>query len=255
MSKATILKPGFLVVLKTVLRGGIQYSREDLTAKPVKGHEGAKVEKWKTTKIVEDPEEVERAEKARSKSGQAIRQLCRNTAFGLICPESAEEELDAAIRTAREICDEHNASANCTQVKVYVMKGRIASNDEEAARAIGSEIRQMLDDMNRAIDKMDPEAIRETAAKARAMETMLQPEQAERVSAAVEQARKAARQIVARVRKGGEKAADVVDDIPRGSINKARMMFLDFEESTKLPGQALPTVSRGRMDLDVAGTG
>jgi hypothetical protein len=53
--------------------------------------------------------------------------------------------------------------------------------------------------------------------------------QVERVTSAVEQARKAARTIVKRIEKKGESAASVLQDIQRGEIEKARFAFLDVD--------------------------
>lgn len=251
----TIIKPGILVSLKSTVTGGVQYLRRDLDADGVKA-DGQKVERWETTKVVDDIAEHQKATTVRNAALALIRKQCSPTAFGLLCPEGNEEGLDQAVRQARAMVDAHNDEASSTRVHVYALKGRIASTDEEAARAIGSEVRAMIEEMNRGIDKLDPKAIRAAADRARDMEAMLAPEQAEKVNAAIEQARKAARQIVKRVEKDAEPAAKVLDDIARGAIEKARLAFLDFEDTSEnVPaGKPLPAVDTQRFSqgLDLA---
>lgn len=231
----TMIRPGLLVALKSTVRGGVSYQRTDIA-------KDEKTAKWETTRVIEDPAEHERATKARSKALAEIRAVCAPTTFGLLCPEENETELDAAIARAQAIRDEHNASATFTHVDIYVLKGRIASTDEEAARAIGQEVASLVDSMSQGIDRLDAAAIREAANKAKQMASMLSAEKAEAVDSAIEQARKAARQIVKRIEKDGEQAAIVLADIQRGSIQKARIAFLDLSQDEVRQAPAMPSV-------------
>jgi hypothetical protein len=63
------LRPGFLVSLKTSLRGNVHYERTDIA------DEGA-VQEWNTKRTIEDPEEHDRAKKARAKASAAVRRVC-----------------------------------------------------------------------------------------------------------------------------------------------------------------------------------
>jgi hypothetical protein len=233
--RTSIIRPGLLVALSSTVSGGVQYKRVDLDA-PADGVAGdaigetrREVTRWETTRVIEDPAEHDRAVKARGKACKEIRDICSDTNFGLLCPVDREADLDAAIKRAYALADEHNALAKCTRVAIYTIKGRIASTDEEAARAIGSEVTALLDAMSRGIEQMDVKAIREAATRAADMSAMLGDEQIARVSDAVEQARKAARTIVKRIEKKGENAASVLQDIQRGAIEKARFAFLDLD--------------------------
>jgi hypothetical protein len=247
--KTHVIKPGLLVALKSSVEGGVSYQRRDLDADKI---EGSDVARWETTRVIDDPAEHERAIKARGKALSAIRGVCSPTTFGLLCPVDREAELDAAVKVAREIIDAHNADANCTRVKVYVLKGRIASTDEEAARAISQEVKSLVDSMSAGIDKLDPEAIREAAQKAQQMAAMLGDEQIQAVAGAVEAARKAARTIVKRIQKDGEQASIVMMDLQRGAIERARIAFLDLDDAPKVEGEALPAVDLQRF-ADVEG--
>src|SRR6516165_3167737 len=229
------IRPGLMISLKTTVKGGVSYLREDLTEGAETRSDGKAVEKWETTKIVEDPAEHERARKTINKARSIIAKVCITTAFGLLCPEEREAELNTAIAEAKKLISAHNATATFTHVRVYCLKGRIASTEEESARAIGEEVSALLATMNQSIDKLDVEAIREAATKAKQLEEMLGPEQAEAVAGAVEQARKAARAIVNK-------------DIARGNLEKARIAFLDFEEKApEAVVASLPAANMQRM--------
>jgi hypothetical protein len=256
--KTTVIRPGILVALKSTVTGGVEYKRVDLDA----GSEtpnGASVARWETTRVIVDPAEHDRAVKVRGKALGLIRGLAAATSFGLICPQDRESELDEAVKKARAMVEEHNDNATCTRVAIYCLKGRIASTDEEAARAISGEVRSLLDAMDRGIAQLDVAEIREAASKAASLGSMLGEDQVKAVGEAVEQARKAARVIVKRIEKEGEDAAVVLADIQRGALEKARFAFLDLapepaqvtEGEHAAPSEpALPAVDLQRFDFD-----
>lgn len=226
------IRPGLLVALKSSVHGGVQYARVDLET-------GEKRQKWETTKMVEDPEEHDRATKARSKAQSEIRGACAWTSFGLLCPKEQEDLLDEAIARAKAVVKAHNDSATSTYIDLFVLKGEVASTDEEAVNALMSEMSGLVTEMNQGIDKLDPKVIREAADKARRMAAILGDDQRVTITEAIDQARKAARQIVKRVEKEGEQAAIVLADIQRGALEKARIAFLDLDAPTK-PAEPMP---------------
>lgn len=227
--KLNVLKPGLLVALNTNVHGGVSYVREDLDRKE---EEGAKVQTWKTEKRVINADEFERATVARSKARSVIASVCSSSSFGLLCPQANEEKLDAAISEAKAIAAAHNDTAFHTKVDVFVIVGRIAQSDEEAAKAIANEVKGLLDQMKAATLKGDVEAIRQAANKARELGQILSEDAGQAVSKAIEEARKNARELVARVQKKGEKVADVVRDLYIQKIDSARSAFLDLEEGS-----------------------
>lgn len=247
--KASVLKPGLLVSLKTSIRGGVAYQRQDIDPEHVDAA-GAKVATWQTTREIPDPAEFERAIKARSAARSVITATCCASSFGLLCPTTREADLDNAIAEARKIADAHNAGAALSQVQVYVLVGRVASDDAEAARAIGAEVRELLDMMRAGIAAANPEAIREAASKARAIGAMLDESVAGKVGEAIAEARKAAREIVARVSKAGETAAQVVAECSVQRIDAARFAFLDLDDGAEVTHEA--PAARG-LDLEPVG--
>jgi hypothetical protein len=251
--RMSLLKPGLLVSLKSIVSGGVRYDREDIS----KNRRGAKaiVEEWRTTCVTDDPEEHAQAVKARGKAVSAIRSVCIDTSFGLICPLDRQDSLSEAIANAHVIVDAFNASASYTFVSIFTITGRIAETGEEATRAIASEVRDLLTRMDEGISKLDPEAIRKAADEARRLAGMLSEDKVAAVADAVTAARKAARAIVARVQKKGEAAEVVAKDLQRGAIEAARMAFLDIDmpQVAAPEGEALPVVDVGRfvgVDLD-----
>jgi hypothetical protein len=247
-----ILKPGFLVSLKTSVSGGIFYRRTDLD----KGTDESAAEyaKWETTRRIDDPEEYTRAQKTRSAASALIRAVCAHTAFGLLCPEVREDQLNEAIVQAQVLIDAHNKTAHATFIRVYVLRGKIASSDEEAVRALSSEVRELLEEMQSGIRSLDVKAIRDAAQKARKLGQVLEGEQAKKVSDAVEAARDAAKQIVKRLDTDGTEATRAVAEAMSGPIERARFSFLELEgELGRGPeGEAAPPINLQRMaDLEV----
>lgn len=254
----TTIKPGILVALRSSVGGGVAYRRVDLAPEaPAAAQEGAAVARWETTKIVDDPAEHERATKVRASALTEIGRVCARTSFGLMATQANEPELDEAHRRARAMVDEFNATAQTTRISLFMLKGRVASSDEEAARAIGAEIASLIDEMNAGIDRLDPEAIRSAASKALQVGAVLGDEQALTVETAVNAARKAARAIVKRVQKEGEDAAAVLTTIQRGDIERARISFLDVDdradESPANEAETMPAIDMQRQaSLDFA---
>lgn len=246
--KASVLKPGFLVSLKTSLRGGVNYRRVDIEADHA-DENGTRVAKWETTREINNPEEFEAGNLARRQARSTVTAVCCSSSFGLLCPTSKEPELMIAIAQARAIADKHNEQAGDTRVDVFVLIGRIAQDDAEAARALGAEVRELLDDMEAGIKAADPEKIREAANKARDLGGMLSQDVAGKVSAAITEARNAARAIVRRVQKAGETAASVVAECNVSQLTAARFAFLDLEEAK--PTESEAPAARG-IDLEAA---
>jgi hypothetical protein len=264
--KTATIRPGLLVAFRTSLTGGVGYTRIDLDTGLTEAElrEKAKlagtavpaVARWETTRTIDDPEEYERASKARGKVSTEIRAVCAATSFGLLCPEGREADLDMAMEKAHALVQAHNDSAACTRLSVYILKGRIAGTDEEAARAITQEVRGLIDDMNRGIERLNPKEIRDAATRAQEVSRMLTADIAGKVGAAVDAARRAARQIVKRVEKDGEIGAVVLADIQRGAIEHARIAFLDLEDDAPNSAEApMPAMSLQRvagLDVDTA---
>lgn len=240
------LRPGFLVSLKTSCRGNVSYQKQEIETAHLVEETGAQKARWETTRLISDAAEHERAVKARSEAARKIRAVCTHSAFGLLCPESDAEKLEAAIKAAREIAEAFNETAQLSRVTVYVMTGRIAADDVEAVKAINGEIRDLMDSMQDGIQRLDVKAIRDAATRAKEIGAMLPPDAQARVQIAVETARQAATNLV----KAGEAAAREVDQSALRKITEMRTAFLDLDSDGN-PVAAPAAEARG-VDLDVA---
>lgn len=239
--QVSTLRPGFLVSLKTSVRGNVAYRKQTIEEDHYTG-DGSKQARWETERTITDPVEHEAARKARSRARSVIYGACAISAFGLLCPESSGENLTRAVEEARRIVDEFNASANITRVSVYVITGRIAPDDVEAVKAINSEVRDLMGDMAEGIKNLDVKAIRDAASRAKSIGNMLSPNAQARITIAIEAARSSAKEIV----KAGEQAAQEVDNATIRKIAEQRTAFLDLDEQ-----QELKTPSAGGRALDL----
>lgn len=242
MIKATTLRPGFLVSLKTSLVGNVTYRATTLESEHVT-ESGELLAKWETEKTVSDPVEHEKGIKARGLARTAITRVCSVSTFGLLCPESRAEELLQAIQSARAIANEFNATAVITRLNVGVIVGKVASDDESAVRAINSEVRQLMEDMEKGLKSLDVESVREAANKARSLGQMLSADAEAKVQRAIDSARSVARRMV----KAGELAARELDQATLNTLASVRTAFLDLED-----GQEIGAVSIDARALDLA---
>lgn len=224
MMNVSTLRPGLLVSVKTSVRGNIHYNRRDLVVGATAAT-GEEIAKWETERTIADPAEHEAATKTVTKAAGYIRRLCTWSAFGLLCPEAAKEDLDKAIAEARQEVEAFNSTAKLTRISVNIIAGRVAADDVEAVRAINGELRELMERMEEGVANLDTKKIREAANKARGMGQMLSDDAQIRVEKAIKVARDAARQIT----KAGEQAAQEVDTRAIRLIKEARTAFLDLE--------------------------
>ena len=238
--QARILRPGFLVSIRSSIRGGPQYRRVDLDAE--KRSDGSTIAKWETTREIADPEEYERAVKTRSKCRAQVTGVCSRSEFGLLCPEARANDLEDGIAEARRLAEVFNDQARTCHVDVYAIAGRIANDDVEASRAISSELRDLMAEMEKGIRGADPQSIRDAANRARQLGQMLDGDAAKATEDAISQARSAARELVKRVVKGAEDAATVVSEIKTDQISNARFAFLDLDEGEHEAAPVTPRV-------------
>lgn len=263
MSLVSILRPGFLVAFSVrATDTGLSYKRDELapTVDADQIGENATVATWQNTRILVDAEEHEAAIKVQGKISALVRKVCTITPFGHFCTDGNFPDLLAAVDAAKDLADDHNASARYTCVRVFFRAGQVAATDEQAAKDIAGEMIAIVDRMNAAIDRLDPDAIREAVKEANDFSALLAPVQSEKVGLAVEAARKAARDITTAARRakkvkdedgigdGTPNAAILLASLNRSALETARVAFLDFSENTEVPGESLAPVNTARVD-------
>lgn len=242
--QTSTLRPGLLVSLKTTVRGNVSYRKRDIEREH-SNDDGATVAKWETERTISDPVEHEAAAKVRSKAWSLISGVCAQSAFGLLCPENSVDKLEEAIAEARKLADAFNAKATLSRIDVHVITGRIAPDDVEAVRAINSEVRDLLANMQSGIDRIDVKAVRDAANRARKLGSMLSPEAEGRIKVAIDAARGAARKIV----KAGDQAAQEIDKVAIRKINDMRTAFLDLDDGQEV---AAPKAEGRALDFEPA---
>lgn len=246
-----MIRPGYLVHLKATISGGVSYNAVELEHE-TEGNEDRR--KIMTEVVTSDVVEHKKALEIRSQARSMIERQCIRTNFGPICPPDPESKarLDEAIRQARKLVRDANTGFVFTRVNIYALAGQMASTDAEAIRSIGSEVASLINEMNEAVDKLDPDAMRDAANRANRIVKLLGDDQKAMVDEAIKQVRKAARVVTSRIAKKGEEAAIVARDIQRGAIERARIAFLDMDEdaAAPAPGEELPAVQTRAIDMD-----
>jgi hypothetical protein len=219
-----------LVSLKTSLSGNVRYVVNVIEPAHVES-DGALHQTHETEKTIFDPAEHELAIKVRGKASSLIRGQCAKSEFGLLCPQGREANLDAAIDEARALVRDFNANANVTRIAVNVVVGRFEQDDARAVRAINSEIADLLATIETGIGKLDAEAVRKAASKARDVGRLLNPT----ASAKLDEAIKLARKTASRIIEAGENAAAEIDASVLRSLAGARTAFLDLDDAVEAP--------------------
>jgi hypothetical protein len=238
-----LLRPGYLVGLKTALKGdNVTYDKVVIEDERVDEY-GQLVSKWETDKTIADAAEQERAVKTRSKARNLVTAVCAKSDFGYLCPDDRLNDLEGAIDEASRLCDEFNLTASRTEIIFSTLKGRIAADDGKAIDAIKGELAELLGAMETGVRGLNVEAIREAAIKAKELGKMLQPGAQKEVMEYVNKVRKLATEI----NKAGDQAATVVNDQVLAGLANARTSFLDFDGGAEVKD----TVVEGRvLDLD-----
>ena len=228
MSNIETLRPGYLISLKSSVRGNVQYTK--VNGQELITDDGKQIVEWETTRVIADPVEFKRAGEVRSKARSLINSVCVASSFGLLCPEKQKGQLDLAVAEAGRLVNDFNQTASVTRVGVYVMMGKIAASDVEAVKAINSEVSDLLAQVERGLRNLDVKSIRDAANKAKQIGQMLSPEAAERIQVAIDAARSSARKIA----KAGEQAAVEVDMQAVAKVVSSRTAFLDLDEAKEV---------------------
>lgn len=229
MENASTIRPGLLVSIKTSLRGNVSYRKTELEHLRASEASGADITKWQTERTIADAAEHALAVKVRSDATYTVGRICAATAFGYLCPEEKVNELEQAIKLAHAKVGAFNESAKVTRLGFYVICGRVARDDEEAARAINAELSDLMATMRAGVESLDSKTIRDAAKRAQQVAAMLSDDGRARVAETVEKARATATAINKAIR-AGEQAAIAVDQQALAALETARVSFLDLDD-------------------------
>jgi len=221
--QTTTLRPGLLVVMKTSITGNVKYDRVDID----EGRDGnVETTEWQTKRTINDVSEWKRARKAVTVATSPIKKVCRQTAFGLMCPVAERSRLQKAIEESTLVVEDFNCKAKLTQICVNVLRGEVAADDVEAIKAINGQVRSLMSTMEAGLKNLDVKAVRAAASKARDLGQMLTPEAQTRVAKAIELARKSASSIA----KAGENVTVEIDRQTIKKIAAQRTSFIDMSD-------------------------
>lgn len=244
ISFSTTIRPGFLVVVKTSVRGNVSYRK---TAADVrKLDDGGEIAEWDTERTIKDAAEQEAASKACSKARSLISSVCSFTDFGYLCPVSARPELDKAIAEAEAICQKFNATSKVTKIRLTAVTGTLAQNDYQAVRALRREITELLTDMKDGLESLDVSTVREAATRAKQLGQMLTADAQVRLELAIKAVRENAKKIV----EAGDTGAAAIDRRTIEALTETRTAFLDLDEPTEQVSQ--PAAEGRAVDLNAA---
>jgi len=232
MAKITTIRPGLLVAIKTSVTGNVSYLKKDISSQVDE-----------STRTVMDADEQDKATKARSAARALISGICSKTSFGYLCPEVDRPALEERIEKAQKVVSEFNKDSVFTKINFFVVPARIADTDEAAIKAINSEVRELLDQIDQGIQNLDVKVIREAAGQVKQLGQMLTPETQARLNVGIDAVRAMATQWV----KAGETAAKEIDRTVLRRLQDARTAFLDLDGQAEV--QAPAAQGRG-VDLE-----
>jgi ElaB/YqjD/DUF883 family membrane-anchored ribosome-binding protein len=221
--KSTV-RPGLLVSLKTELVGNVNYAKNIIESEREDGA-GGTLAKWETERHIQNAAEHEEAVKVRGKCRSMIIGVCAKSSFGLLCPKDREPLLRQAVEEAARLADNFNAVSELSKIVVRVLTGEFVDNEVEAVKALNEEVRGLINSMEQGIKRLDVDAVRDAANRAKNLGSMLSEEANEKLEEAIKAARKVARAIV----KQGEVAVGEIDQVTLAALADARTAFLDLD--------------------------
>lgn len=191
----TIIRPGFLIVLKTSLIGNISYHKQVLEREHIDA-DGSEKARWETQRVIGDREEHNAGRKAQADARVKITAICTNTAFGLLCPAEKEQELRQAIREAKEVEAAFNRSARLSRINVYTIVGKIEAERFDVVSAMAAEAKDLLGAIQAGIRNRNAGEIRTAANELRRLSDMFSENGRQKLQEALNAGRGAARKIV-----------------------------------------------------------
>lgn len=248
--KLLVLPPSILVGGEISVPGDVRYQNLGSEQSTFDEGEVKRKEVVKTTKkTTRDPDGYAAAHTLAGELRSELRKIVQATPLGWICRLEREEELDSYVASAKQRAKEFNADSKYHFVRVSILKARIATDDETAARELAYEMQRMLSEMRLALDACDVKKIREVCVRAKYLKPVFPDREQSVIQEVVDSARAQARMIVKEVGSKGQQIDLIKGDIDTSVVDAARLMFLDFEAPDEMPA-AEKLVQNARFDLD-----
>lgn len=191
----TLLRPGFIVVLKTALIGNISYHKVVLEREHMTD-EGTEEARWETKRVIGDRAEHDAGRKAQADARAKVSAVCTNTAFGLICALEDEAALATALAEAKEIAAVFNRTARHSRVIVRPLVGQLQGERFDVVGAMAAEALDLINQVHAGVAARNAQEIREAANDLRRLAEMFSAEGRGPLEDVVNAGRGAARKIV-----------------------------------------------------------
>jgi len=244
--KILVLPPAIIVGTDGIkLRADVSYETLGESEESDRTDEGTTVVvERETRKTIRAREEYDRAAEVVSSCRTVLRRVIRATAIGWLCPVTDEAALDEAFAAIKEACATHNRTARRHFVRASLVKARIASDDESAAREIAGQIRELTEELEAALGEVSPEKIRDAAARLLGFAPIVGA-----TGSAVEAARAAAKAAKAAAKKGEdvESAFAAVDLSP---VSALRGLALEWSVPAEVVAAAEGAAAARALELD-----
>ena len=253
-TETALLKPGRMVSLRSTVRGGVEYDREDLPTAcdcaladgpraEVRGPdhatscpmgEGEAVKAWKTVRRIKDPVEWKRAKAVRGRAVAKVWHACVFTEFGLVLPDDRRAKFEEILTEQRQLVHEHNKTTQHTHVTLRVLRSRL-ERDEETETSLAAEVDEVVEDMEACAAASDVDGARKTALKAQKLTAIFSSDVAARVMEKVKAARDAA---TAAAKAARDAAKPKVDDEEEEAAKEAKAVKKAAKEAKAAEAKA-----------------
>lgn len=150
------IRPGILVAEKVTISGGIHYDKE---LEESYFEDERQIRKWRTTAIVDDVSERQKAQMVRSQIYSLTRKVCASTPIGLICSEERSGELAEALREARRKRNEFNSEAKTCYMRTHHALFEVNPDNKQAVEAIVDHVADIANRVDEAITSSEEEVI------------------------------------------------------------------------------------------------
>lgn len=228
------LKPSVLIGLAIRRTGAVRYERVEGNLEKEGERE---VKTWTTTRRTDALSELKESESLASECRRLVRSVAYPMAVGLVCPKDREKDLDTVIAHIKAKIAEANVNWTQARLSSAIVKAEIATDDQEAAKALTMEMSTMLGDLLTSLEECDVKKIRATVASMKGLDSLLPEIQSETLKKALQTARKVASTVVREVEKKGRDIESVKLELDLSPLDVARTMFVEVEQQVSiLPG-------------------
>jgi len=188
------LRPCLLVAVNVSRSGGQHYTRED-EEKLDATKDGEVRTKWTTKKIIDNEEEFNEAASLQSRCKRDATKLGRHTPVGIVVAADKRDQVQQYRDEWRDIFRAFNNAVETVRVDFSCMVFRITGDNVQELEAVLDELRDGLEELERAYQSADPGTIRDIVKRMNGFADILPERVATKMELAVKAAKKRANAI------------------------------------------------------------